>query len=435
MKARMSHRVLTTLLKNSTRQAYRSGWYTMWDYAGAELKQWGIPQPGTFYPDDNVMGGVMFSTSAEYRKHPLSEDRCARVLELMFERGCLVSELKLVRKTCSFIHLLDTGIASKNYPLVDGMYRSFDIKACAPPTKQLKPMRIPVVKQLIDAWTREWRAGGGMPLLKFLVSCLMAYDGFIIGSRPNSDMDKIRDSREHSFFIAAGCWCTKYTGGRSKLPMHKAGTRDWYAWRQCLCPRAQHVSPAEDFEYTFDKDGNSYADLSRYCTTCPLFIGEVLKRVQSGGLGCYRQWLPNQHRFGKSNYGNRNKMIVEFFRFQGVLGAEELFDSNAGRKALARWLSAVSCPYPESFQIMGDNEDVWRKNYQPDLPPSGGFTDRDQSTDSFVATAALRRFRKLVGRDAPMPQLPNLSKDQQVLMMMAEQMGLGRAAANIYASR
>lgn len=368
-----------------------------------------------------------------YRRHPLSGTQCARVLELAYEKGATLSQLKLIRKTCSFVFQLDTGITSENYPVVAGMFKSFDITTCSPPTRSLKPTRIPDIQAYKDAWTREWRyVPGGMCLLDFLTASLKSWDEYVLGNRSGVDMNKIKDSRTHYFSLKYSCWATKYVGGRSKLCMHKKGTRDWWAWRHCVCRGGVHVSPAEDFEYTFDRNGNTSEDLSRYTTTCPLFCGEVLHRKQHGALGCYRKWVPAQDRFGKSNHGDLHELSNRWFRFQGVLQDGEAYDKNSGRKGLALWMSETGCSYPEGHDLMGDTEDTWRKSYQPDLPCSGGYKVRDQRTDPFVVTSALRRFQNMIGRSKPMPSLDHLTAEQQVLMKIATKLGLGTEATRIF---
>ena len=151
-----------------------------------------------------------------------------------------------------------------------------------------------------------------------------------------------------------------------------------------------------DFEFSFDKEGNSDADLSELCTTCPLFVGELLNRKHQGPLRCYRKFLPNRRRgrpcFGDSNYGDVVSMVQRWFAFQGICSIEEPFSSNSGRRSLALWLSEVECPYRESFHVMGDLECVWRESYQPDLPPSGGYKMRIQSEDHLIARDHIMNF-------------------------------------------
>ena len=121
-------------------QTYRSGYRRMWDFARDHLIRWKIPEPDS-WPKNNLMGGVMWSSPQEYRKNALTGARCARVLELAWERGVTLPVLKLIRKSCSFLHLLSTGTPKSNFPEVAAMFKTLDVKQCAPKTPLL-PTRV-----------------------------------------------------------------------------------------------------------------------------------------------------------------------------------------------------------------------------------------------------------------------------------------------------
>ena len=129
--------------------------------------------------------------------------------------------------------------------------------------------------------------------------------------------------------------------------------------------------------------------------------------------------------------GNTSQAVREWFAFQGVTPVS----NNSGRKALAKWCSATDTPYHESFQVHADGETVWRGSYQPDLAPSG-YRVRKQSLDLHVATAALRRFRKLCGRaPPPPPPPPGMSKTDEILMMMCEKLNWSSSFRELYNRR
>ena len=122
------------------------------------------------------------------------------------------------------------------------------------------------------------------------------------------------------------------------------------------------------------------------------------------------------------------KTVIEWFSYQGVRPVS----MNSGRKALAKWLSKTETPYHEGMMIHADLEKTWRQRYQPDLSPSG-FKLRDQSTDPTVATAAHRRFRKLIGRaPPPPPPRPGMTKTDRVLEMICKNMGWTKSFEEIF---
>ena len=139
MKGRMVRRTLLKKGKNAL-QTYRSGWRRMWTFGEDRLRRWGIPEPDT-WPEDNLMGGVMWATPQDLRRAPITGARCARVLELAWERGATVPILKLMRKSMSYLHLLATGIPKSNFPEVNAMFKSLDLKQCAASTPNL-PIKI-----------------------------------------------------------------------------------------------------------------------------------------------------------------------------------------------------------------------------------------------------------------------------------------------------
>ena len=97
MKGRMTFR-LNKIKSPKTLQIYRSGWMRMWDFAPEKLTKWKIPKVGSWDPS-NQMGGAMWATPAEFRRHPLSGNRLALVLETAFDEGCSAANLQLMRKT------------------------------------------------------------------------------------------------------------------------------------------------------------------------------------------------------------------------------------------------------------------------------------------------------------------------------------------------
>ena len=234
----------------------------------------------------------------------------------------------------------------------------------------------------------------------------------------------------HHFDLEQQYWTTGFVDGRSKLHLHKSGTRPWNAWMLCMCPNGKHVSPPPDFEYTFDTDGNPRELPEGLCTTCPLFAGQLLRSLQKEPFRWYKKWTKKG--FQKENIGSVVMIAMRWFVEQGVMTWEHRYDTNSGRKALALWCVETGAPYVETVHIMGDTEDVWRTNYQPGLPASG-HTIREQSQDPLLATAALKRFRSFCGRDPPPEPLPEgMTADQRHMQLISEHLGIGRKTIQLY---
>ena len=113
--------------------------------------------------------------------------------------------------------------------------------------------------------------------------------------------------------------------------MRKANTRDWWSWRICWCKEGKHIVPPEDMEFSFDKEGNSSVDPTTFCSVCPLFTGQLFRRMHnSDKFHIYRKWAPGKRGgpgFSKQNHGNLVELAMEFCRAQGVLAEGESFDS------------------------------------------------------------------------------------------------------------
>ena len=415
--------------KGACFQAWRSGWSLFFEYGQDHLTRWQVPKPGS-WSKTNVFKGHMPGTPAEYRKVPLTGKRCARILELAWERGITLPNLKVMRKTMSLLYLLETGVEKSNYSKVNAMFKSLNLKKCGAKKSNL-PTKIVSSAQLKTAYTKEWTPESGMSLVDFCQGDVANWDWNVLGNRPKEDLGKIKESRTHVFDGQGKWWASQYPGGRSKLGDNK--DREWWAWRLCLCPGGVHVPPPESLE--IDAEGNPKGPLPEdVCTTCPVFCGQLLKSLQSeGDFGVYKTW--NQ----KSGFGVQNNYdIVNLARVwlaeQGVMDWATPFDSHGGRKSLGAWCQHLEVQYFESIHIHGDLYDTWRKHYQPLLPPTT-YTDREQSKNPEIALAALRKLRRYFGRNPPRaPPPPGLTKDSQVLLMMAGKYGLYNEARDIYMS-
>ena len=418
-----------------TRQSTRNGFRAMWRHAPELMEQFGVPKPETF-DTSNLHGGVMWGSMQEWRNNKLSEDQILEIVFEVYTSGASVSVCKQVRKTCSYLYHLDTGIPGKNWPGLPGVVGSVKVQL-KPPKNAVMPEHVPTAADIVKAFTNNWKPNPTMSLMTFMVNCLLTWDSHVLGSRPNSDLDKIKKSTDHWWDFKNKCWTTSFVAGRSKLALQKSGTRPWRAWRICMCPNEEHIEPPENFEFSFDENGNTNMDISNLCTTCPLFIGQFLKRAQEPLVfRCYRKYIYSESRKKRSrspwspdNYGDLQTLVIEWLKHQGVTPVSR----NSGRKTLARLSEATKSTYPELVHVMGDLEPTWRKRYQPGLPPSGGYKIREQSLDPEVACAYLRRFRKLCGRNRPpQPPPPGMSKDALMMFLIAKRLGLENDAREIY---
>ena len=429
-KARMIHRYITQVKSKASRDADRKGFHAMWKYAPKLLRKWKVPRPGQF-EKSNIHNGVLWGGYAEWRNKPITAKRMGQLFEeCALNEECSDSTLCQISKCMSFLYLLETGEIKKNWKTLPGLKTTLAKRKRVKTVHTVTAEHIPSPQQLIHAFTTEWKSGNkDMPLLKFLVGVVMAWDSHVLGARPKVDIGKIKKSYEHKF--GEDWWFTGFVDGRAKLPLEKNGTRPWSAWRICLCKGGKHVPPPVNFEYSFRDDGNSTMSLDGLTTTCPVFAGQTLKRLQDHldlPFRCYRKPLIGRQRwkrarglFGESNIDKVVEEVKKWFAFQGV----EPVSSNAGRKCAALWFSRAEAPYPEILLIIGDLERVWRANYQPDLPPSGGYDGRKQSMAPHIATAAIRRFRKLCKRNPPPVPPPQglTEKRDQVFLMFARRMG------------
>lgn len=212
------------------------------------------------------------------------------------------------------------------------------------------PRRIPTVRDLKVAFTKDWTTDHPLSLMDYSSGLICAYDGFLNGLRSNEDIDRLKKSQEHSHDWTNGWQCTSFAGGRAKLCGAKKGSRPWALWTVCFCKGAQHFSPPA--EVLIGQDGNPLdPTLVNWTTSCPLSALELLWRLQEHPQR-YKKWL-DSGRFGKMNHGDPVRKALEWFKTQGVPGP---FDRNSGRKCLARWTRHLQLEYPHIFQIMGDLE-------------------------------------------------------------------------------
>ena len=122
---------------------------------------------------------------------------------------------------------------------------------------------------------------------------------------------------------------------------------------------------------------------------------ELLQHHQNNEWRVYPKWTKGGT-YGNQNHGDVPRLANEWLKIQGQTADDgSIFDRNAGRKSLARWLEHLDVPYRESVNIHGDLEDVWRHSYQDKLPKSH-YRSREQSTNPDTSLKGLKRFVKFI---------------------------------------
>ena len=411
------------LYSRATMQTFRAGFQTWWRVCPDYLRQIKL-KPKDEYDVNNQHKGKMFALGREFK---LTGRQCAQILLKCHAAGLSREQCKQAMKTMSYAFFLKTGKRSKNFPMVKQTWEK--LREFGDAKRVIKPKNIPTTIQLRRAFTTPWHEGNGMNLLEWLVGSIAAFDWTVLGIRTTCDTDKIKKSEIHVIDAQQG-WClTAYDGGRSKLMLNKSGTRPWNAFRVCLC-KGEHISPPPDVEYCFDKKGNLMEDTEiTWDTNCILAAVELVHRRQwKHPPRCYPK-LGKNGQFNSHNVRKPHELANRWFLAQGV--TETPFSGNCGRKSLARWLTVTNSVYHESFQIHADLEKVWREHYQPTVENPTGFKLREQSEDPAVATAALRKFARWIGRGASFRPVKPLSRMENLMVEVLKGQGLGERALEI----
>ena len=279
---------------------------------------------------------------------------------------------------------------------VKAQWRSFSLKDLPEVRRPLLPKKIPTPENIKKGFTTPWTLNHQMNLVSFETAVLCSHDTHISGLRPNVDVKKVKDSRSHLINSNETYGYTDMVGGRSKLHGPKRGTRPWRVYRTCFC-KGKHRSPPAEIQ--LKEDGNPLLPPT-WNTVCPLAAMEFMESIQGDNFKPYAKWGLSTKLYGQ-NVGDVPTFANKWLESQGVEGGP--FDRNCGRKSLSRWLQLLNVEYKEHLHIHGDLEEVWRDHYQSKLRKSG-YRVREQTTDSDLATAALRRLAKWITSDgAPQP--------------------------------
>ena len=372
----------------------RYGFRLMWQEVPADMRKYKVGAVGSFDPK-NSHGGVCWGWPKECS---LTNNQAKTILFNIYKKRSLTfPQMTVVRKALAYAYELSGGALPKgNYPGVKEVWDIVRPSELPESTTTTLPQRIPTPAELKRAFTKEWSPAHAWCLMRWLQGLIQASDLFIFGLRSREDIDRVKKSTKHQKNWRSGWQCTSFVGGRAKLCGVKKNTRPWKVWRRCHCPGKCHVRPPQDFHEVIGKDGNPTVAV-KWCTCCPLAALELIWQLQQPNeLRCYGKWLPSG-RYGSSNTGNVAEMAIDWMVAQDVCDPDSRFDTNSGRKSLARWTSHLHVPYEESVHIHGDLWDVWHDAYELAVNKSK-YKFRNQSLDPKIATRALLRFVNFLGR-------------------------------------
>ena len=118
----------------------------------------------------------------------------------------------------------------------------------------------------------------------------------------------------------------------------------------------KHIRPGKD-DWSYVDDAGYPTKRLKWDPRCPLACIEYLNSLQMEEdvpKRCYPAFNPKRKRsdagLSIKNIGSPSKAAVEFMQIQGL----PKFDTNSGRKALARWCKHLNVPYRLSVHIHGD---------------------------------------------------------------------------------
>ena len=331
----------------------RYGFKLLWREAPETCRRYKIGKVGSFDPL-NGHNGVCWGWPSECR---LTNSQAKTLyFNIYKKRSLTIHQTIVVRKALAYAYELRGGEPKGNFKGVKTVDTIIREAKLAGALGKVVPERLPTVRDLEAAFTKEWTTDSPQCLVEFSSSVVCAYDTILNGPRSNEDVDRLKKSRTHDFDWKNGWQCTAYEGGRAKLAGVKKGTRPWSIWTVCFCKGKKHQSPPDYFCAKILKSGNP-RDPSEvnWCTTCPLACLQFLWQLQDEPRR-YGKWLSKSGRFGSSNINDPVKAAIDWFEHQGVTSPSGRYDHNCGRKCFARWTRHLSLEYPHIFEVVGDLE-------------------------------------------------------------------------------
>ena len=437
---RAGHKTIVAWNRNRTKDlktlgTYRTGYRTAWKVTKCRryMKSIGLKEPGT-YNMKNQQGGDMFSLPSEVN---MNNKQACTIYRLCFEARLTLGQMKTVRAMLSYAYQLTQG-EDGNWTGLNFVKKGVNVRLLKKTKrKKTKPVVIPGPTTLTTAFTTEYKPNCGMPFMRWNVGFLLSHDYTINGNRRVEDMKRIRDSEIHTFVPSDGWMATNFLGGRAKLGNDKE-EREWKLYRTCFCPNGKHNHLPEDWQKHLDKKGNPAGPLP-WCTTCPLNAFQCIRDLlPEDDYRTYPKWDENRGKFHKTHNEGEDIVHELFQKWLNVQGANPdgvEFDSNCGRKALAKWCAHFDVPYEDSFQIHGDHWTTWRRSYQNKLKRAPDFKIRTQSINPDDCIRAHRTFARRIGRGPP-ENKPRLNEEQRdaVMMQIMLKMGMGEQLNKILQS-
>jgi len=420
-----------------TMRRYRTMWNLIYELEGPFINRLckRMTGPNT-YDKRNQHGGCMPALPGDFVLTNLQAGKI--FLRVMKHDNISYDQLKAVSGMFSYLYKIQhRGTGLKNFPEITSNFgdcREVDYNK----SKSLTPESIPQpakLRELLNvatvtierfkqhatefskkAFTTEWNPNCGMMFPEWVSGNLAAWSWAVFGCRSGCDMTSLKESTVHNINLKDGWACTAYKNGRNKLCGKLKGTRPWNCYFVCLCPAGKHqpISPqwAKD---AFHPDG-SLKFPPDFCTSCPLNCFQLkLLRAGKRPMYLFGKWTKTPQNYTSWCHGSPVNLAIRWLDAQGC-STDTPYHTNAGRKSCAGMLDVTETPFPQGFEIHGDNPDVWQENYQPGLPWSE-FSRRTQSPDPRIATVALRRFAHYFGRDKKPESLPEAKSLSDMLMM------------------
>ena len=394
--------------------ADRYGFKLMWRVAPGEMRNAGV-QPWGTYDKKNSHKGRIWGWKSEC---PLTEEKVKRIAFKVLEVNVLtLPQLEMVRKALSYAWQLCNGVQThvpqkqRNWIAVKSLWSTVKVVEIPATGKSTKPDKIPTPQELGAAFKKQWHSGHPMSRVEFSMGVISAYDTYVFGTRSNEDMKRIKKSKEHALNVREGFNSVGYVGGRCKLA---EGYRPWSLYGVCMCVGGKHISPGQ-----WDKDainllGNPHPLPFEWCSTCPVACDQFIKSFP--GVNGRRYPKPNKAGNGFTSYNVADPvdMANDWLIAQGVTSVP--YDHNAGRKSLARLLSANNICYEHGFEVHGDEYVTWQKSYQPDcrFGDRKQFQRRTQHENADVACYALRKIANGWGLGV-MKEPPPMTRQEKFL--------------------
>ena len=407
----------------------RWGFKLAWEGAPRLMRRYNVGEVDSFDPH-NAHNGTCWGWPKECSL--TNSQAQAIMLKCYRKRTFTYPMLCAIRKSMAYAWELRGGVKSKfqkNFKGVNSVWSAVKKSECPDNTMSQIPELIPTPQENKDYFSKPWTPEHPWCLMDYLGGRVAAGDLFHFGLRSREDVDRVKKSTQHEFNWKKGWQCTSFVGGRAKLCGNKKGTRSWWIWRVCFCKTKTHRRPPPNFCEKINLEGNPTVPVP-FDTRCPLAALELMWQLQPRELGvekrCYKKWLDS----GRYNKRNINDVAVFAIKWLIAQGAPEAgFDTNSGRKSLARLTEHLSIAYPHSFQNHGDLWEVFHKHYSEGIGRSD-YAFREQSRDPAVACVCMRMIARYL-TDSKRKVRVKLSKQSRFAYNLLKALGHAEKAERI----